>query len=134
MAGKTLIFGNGICTGHIAQQLTDRGREIIIATQNKSLDFKLSATLPGKKGKTAEVLTGARLVSCNKSTENFDLLFTGNGDKISKTAATIVLAEKEERKPNFSLYGVLPSTNVISLSELTRSLTSKQLPKKSFPR
>ena len=63
---------------------------------------------------------------------NFNLLFTHNGKKISKTAATIVLAEKEDRRPDFSLYGVLPSTNVISLSELTQSLTSNQLSKKKF--
>jgi len=132
LAGKTLIFGNGICAGHIAQQLAGRGFKIIVATQDKSLDFKLSATFPGKKGKTAEVLTGVKLVSCNKSAENFDLLFTGNGEKVSKTAATIVLAEKEERKPDFSLYGVLPSTNVISLSELTRSLSGNRIAKKKF--
>ena len=132
MAGKTLIFGNGICTRHIAQQLTDRGREIIIATQNKSLDFKLSAIFPGKKGSPAEVLTGVRLVSCNGSYGNFKLLFTDKGEKISRAVANIILAEKEERKPDFSLYGVLPSTNVISISDFTQSLTGNQLSKKKF--
>ncbi|MBT8351950.1 MAG: hypothetical protein KJO26_12065, partial [Deltaproteobacteria bacterium] len=133
MAGKTLIFGNGICAEYIAQQLTDRGTEIIIATQKKSLDFDLSSTFRGKKDKTAEMLTGVRLVSCNGVDGNFDLLFADNGKKISRTAETIILAEKEERKPDFALYGVLPSTNVISLSELTQTLTSG-IAKKKFSR
>ncbi|MBT8350628.1 MAG: hypothetical protein KJO26_05265, partial [Deltaproteobacteria bacterium] len=113
--------------------LTDRGTEIIIATQNKSLDFDLSSTFRGKKDKTAEVLTGVRLVSCNGFDGNFDLLFADNGKKISRTAETIILAEKEDRKPDFALYGVLPSTNVISLSELTQTLANG-IAKKNFSR
>ena len=71
MAGKTLILGSGICAGHIAQQLASRGVKIIIATQNKSLDFKLSSTFRGKKEKTAEVLAGVRLESCDGSRRQF---------------------------------------------------------------
>ncbi|MBW2249641.1 MAG: hydrogenase iron-sulfur subunit [Deltaproteobacteria bacterium] len=136
MAGKTLIFGNGTCARHIAQELTGRGIEVIVvtnwATQNKSLDFKVASTFRGKKEKTAEILTGARLVSCNGSAGNFSLLFAGNGEKISRTVATIIIAEKEDRKPDFSLYGIIPSPNVISLSELSQSLNSNQIVKKRF--
>jgi len=132
LAGKTLILGNGICAGHIAQQLANRGIESIIATQDKSLDFKPCSTFQGKKGKTAEVLTGARLVSCDGSYGNFNLSFSDNGEKISRTVATIILAEKEDRKPDFSLYGTIPSPNVISLSELAQSLNSNQIVKKRF--
>ncbi len=136
MVGKTLIFGNGTCARYIAQKLAGSGIEIIVvtnwATQNKSLDFKVSSTFRGKKGKTPEVLTGARLVSCNGSAGNFNLLFSDNGEKISRTVATIIIAEKEDRKPNFSLYGIIPSPNVISLSELAQSLNSNQIVKKRF--
>lgn len=132
MAGKTLIFGNGTCARHIAQQLTARGIEITIATQKKSPDFKLSSAFQGKKGKTAEVLTGANLVSCSGSAGNFNLLFNDNGKRISRTAATIIIAEKEARKSDFSLYSVTPSSNVISLSDLAQSLTNNQTAKKRF--
>ncbi len=131
MAGKTLIFGNGTCARHIAQELTGRGIEVIVvtnwATQNKSLDFKVASTFIGKKGKTPETLTGARLVSCNGSAGNFNLLFANNGKKISRTVATIIVAEEEDRKPDFSLYGIIPSPNVISLSGLFRSLNSNEI-------
>jgi heterodisulfide reductase subunit A-like polyferredoxin/coenzyme F420-reducing hydrogenase delta subunit len=132
LSGKTLIFGNGNCAEYIAQQLTDRGTKIIIATQKKSLDFNLSSTFREKKDKTAEVLTGVKLVSCNKSAGNFRLLFANKKENISRTAETIILAEKENRKPDFSLYGVLPSTNVIALSELTQTLASNGIAKKKF--
>jgi len=132
LAGKILIFGNGTCARHIAQQLTGRGIEIIIATQKKNHDFEVSSTFHGKKGKTAEVLTGVRLISCNGSYGNFNLLFNDNGDKISRTAATIIIAEKEDRKSDFSLYGISPSPNVISLSDLAQSLNSNQIVKKRF--
>ena len=136
MAGKTLIFGNGTCARHIAQQLTGRGIEVIVvtnwATQNKSLDFKVSSTFQGKKGKTPEVLTGARLVSCKGSAGNFSLLFADNGEKISRTVATIIVAEEEDRKPDFLLYGIIPSPNVISLSELAQSMNNNQIVKKRF--
>jgi len=131
LAGKTLIFGNGTCARHIAQQLTGRGIEVIVvtnwATQNKSLDFKVSSTFQGKRGKTPEVLTGARLVSCKGSAGNFSLLFADNGEKISRTVATIIVAEEEDRKPDFLLYGIIPSPNVISLSELAQSMNNNQI-------
>jgi len=112
LSNKTLIFGNGPCAHYIAEDLLTTGADIVIATTDKTCD--LSTTVGSG---SIEILAGTRLVSCRGSVGDFRLLADQNNKEIKRTVAGIIIAEEDQRKSNFSLYGLKPSSDVITLSQ-----------------
>lgn len=104
---KTFIIGSGQCARNIADELLARGREVIIFAKQD---------IPSV-GKT-EIFSGAELLSCGGKVGNFEILLSRNGERFSRTVSDIVIAEDAVKKANFSLYGLRPSSRVISLSRL----------------
>ena len=109
---KTLIFGNGPCAHHIAEDLLSTGTDVVIATTDKTFNFSTSEH-PG----SIEILTDIRLVSCRGTVGNFRIFAAQNNKYITKTVAGIIIAEEDQRKPNFSTYGLKKSSCVITLSQ-----------------
>jgi len=109
---KTLIFGNGPCAHHIAEDLLSTGTDVVIATTDKACDFSTSEH-PG----SIEILTDIRLVSCRGTVGNFRIFAAQNNKDITKTVAGIIIAEEDQRKPNFSTYGLKGSSCLITLSQ-----------------
>jgi coenzyme F420-reducing hydrogenase delta subunit/ferredoxin len=109
---KTLIFGNGPCAHYIAEDLLSTNADIVIATTDKTCD--LSTTVGSG---SIEILADTRLVSCRGAVGNFRLLADQNNKEIKRTVAGIIIAEEDQRKPNFSFYGLKASSNVITLSK-----------------
>ncbi len=113
---KILILGNGPCAHSIAEDILAKGDEIIIAVKENDADFP-------SLGEKAEILTGTTLLSCRGAVGNFNLTLIRNGERISRISANIIIAEEAVRKPNFSLYGLSPSSNIISLSRIRELLS-----------
>jgi len=109
---KTLIFGNGPCAHYIAEDLLTTDADIVIATTDKACDFS-----PSVDSGSAEILTDIRLVSCRGSVGNFRILAAQDNKDFTRTVAGVIIAEEDQRKPNFSLYGLKASPYVISLSQ-----------------
>ncbi|MBW2571347.1 MAG: hypothetical protein JRE61_02995 [Deltaproteobacteria bacterium] len=109
---KTLIFGNGPCAHYIAEDLLTTGADIVIATIDKACDFS-----PSVDSGSVEILTDTRLVSCRGSVGNFRILAAQDNKDITRTVAGIIIAEEDQRKPNFSLYGLKASPYIITLSQ-----------------
>ena len=109
---KTLIFGNGPGAHYIAEDLLTTGTDIVIATTDKTCDFSTSVD-----SGSVEILIDTRLVSCRGAVGDFRILADQNNKEIKRTVAGIIIAEEDQRKPNFSLYGLQASSDVINLSQ-----------------
>ena len=95
-----------------------KGIEISIAAKDKGANLSLPC-LSKKQRRRAEVLIETRMLSCRGSVGCFRVSMDRAGEIIYRTAANIIIAEEAESKPNFSLYNLFPSSNVISISEVS---------------
>jgi len=126
LTSRTLIIGSGPCAGNVASALLADGIEISIATQDKSED--LSIPLSGGKAEHKwEVLSGTRVLSCRGSAGNFIISMESAGEAIDRNAANVIIAEEDQRKPNFSLYNIEPAPGVISLSEVAEFISDAKV-------
>ena len=103
----------GLAPITIAEDLLTTGTEIVIATTDKACDFSIS-----DRPRVVEILTDTRLVSCRGTVGNFRIVAAQNNKHITITVAGIIIAEENQRKPNFSPYGLKASSNVITLSQV----------------
>jgi len=118
LTGRTSIFGSGFCARHVAKNLVSAGADIIVATRGGDEGFSSFISNEKTGGASVEVLTNTRLLSCNGAVGAYDLVLMKDGERISRAVSSVVIAEAEERKPNFSLYGLTPDPRVLSLSRL----------------
>ena len=121
MTAKTLIIGSGPCANNVATELLASGIEICIAAQAKSAQWSLPLS-GGKAEYQTEILSEASVLSCRGSVGNFIISMLSAGQVIQRTAANIIIAEENRRQPNLSLYNLVPSPSVLSLSEVTQLL------------
>ncbi len=128
MNNKTLIFGNGPCAHCIAENLLAAGKDLVIATPDKTLHFSLSVD-----SGSVEILTDTRLVSCRGSAGNFRILAAQNNQEIARRVAGVIIAEEDQRKSNFSQYGLKASSNVIPLFRMTELLLDASRDPGIFP-
>ena len=117
MENKTLILGNGPCAAAVAENLLTAGTKIVIATK----DDTCCLDRPSDSG-ALQILTETRLISCKGSVGNFTIEAIQNNKPITIDADRIVIAEKDQRTSNFSVYGLKASSNVITLSQLKEVL------------
>jgi len=118
-------LGDGPCARHIAQELLSTGTEIIIAAGDKAYDFHASVDHG-----SIEILTGAKLLSCKGSVGDFRLVAACGDKKIKRTVANIIIAEENQKEPNFGSYGLVPSPEVASLSKVVGMLRDSSPEKK----
>ncbi|MBW1851363.1 MAG: hydrogenase iron-sulfur subunit [Deltaproteobacteria bacterium] len=123
MQKRTLIIGSGPCAQNIAEDLLEKNVEIIIAAKDKKPVLILSTH---KKQRSPEILTQTRVLECRGSVGNFTVFMEQHGQKIERNAANIVIAEEDRRESNFPLYGLSPSSRIISLSRIRGLLNSPQ--------
>jgi coenzyme F420-reducing hydrogenase delta subunit/ferredoxin len=110
---KIWIFGNGSCARHLAKEFLSSGADVILATSDNTA--VVSSTMDSA---TLEILTNTNLLSCQGVVGNFRLTAVCNGEKIIRGVSEIIIAEEDQRKPNFSLYGLKEADNVISQSHM----------------
>jgi quinone-modifying oxidoreductase subunit QmoB len=130
---KTLILGCSRDARQIAEELLETDGEVIVGIPDGAGDAGLFDDLnTGGKADNLEVLPVTGSISCSGSVGRFSLIFTGNGKPVTRTVSSIIIADNVTRKPNFSLYGVVASNSVISLSQACKSTESGSGPAKEI--
>ena len=117
MENKTLILGNGPCAVAVTENLLSAGIAIVIATKDNTCGFDGSADSGALK-----ILTETRLISCKGSLGVFKVRAIQNHKPVTIDAGRIIIAEEDQRRPNFSLYGLKESSNIITLSRIKNIL------------
>ena len=134
MDAKTLILGYGRDAREIAEELLETEGDVILATPGNTGDTGLFDGLNiAREAGRLEVLSVAGSITCRGSVGRFNVTFAGNGEPFARTVSSIVIADDVERNPNFSLYGVAPSHDVVSLSHLNESIKSGSDSAKNIP-
>jgi len=130
---KTLILGCSRDAREIAEELLEKDGDVIVAIPGGIGDAGLFDGLNAvsKRGKL-EILPVTGSFSCSGSVGRFSLTFTGNGEPVTRTVSSIIVADEVERKPNFSLYGVAASSGVVSLSQVYEFIESGSGPAKKI--
>lgn len=128
---RILVIGNGSCACYTAMELLESGNEVILAAKDGSPPPELYDA-----GKIAAdcILTDTRILSCRGCEGDFTVLMERGGKKASNKFSGIVIAEENEKKPNYEAYGLKPSPGILPLSFLAgKSIMSnsaiKKLPK-----
>ena len=118
MGAKTLILGYSRDARQIAEELLEKDGDVIVAIPGTAGHAGLFDDLntASKTGKL-ELLPVTGFSSCSGSVGRFSLTFTGIDTSVTRTVASIIIADEVERKPNFALYGVGQSSAVVSLSQ-----------------
>ncbi len=129
MDNKTLILGNGPCAVAVAENLLTTGKKIVIATTDDTIGLDEFTD-----SETVQILTETRLISCKGSVGNFTIEAIQNNKPIAIDAGCIVIAEKDQRTSNLSLYGLKASSNVITLSQLKEVLNDSSREKSVLTR
>ncbi|MFO7557784.1 MAG: hydrogenase iron-sulfur subunit [Desulfobacterales bacterium] len=117
MTGKVLITGDGDCAGNAAREFSESGIETIVAAGSKRFGQNVDCCREGAA--PVEIYQGAEILTCTGCVNHFHVSMKVNGDQISTDVAAIVITEAYDRKSNFDLYGLKPSSTVISLSALS---------------
>jgi len=129
---KTLILGCSRDAREIAAELLEKDGEVIVAIPGANSDAGLFDDLNPAKTEKIEILPITGSFSCRGSVGQFSLTFTGNGNPVTRTVSSIVIADEVERKPNFSLYGVAASSSVVSFSQVHEFIESGSGPEKKI--
>ena len=119
MNHQTLILGNGLCAVAAAESLLAAGEKIIIATKDDTCNFDGTAD-----NGTLQILTQMRCLSCKGSVGNFRIHGIQNDRPVTVDVGHIIIAEEDQKTPNFSLYGLNASSNVMTLSQMKTLLKS----------
>lgn len=120
---RALIIGSGSCARKTAEDLIRKKIEIIVAAKDEAPDISFPKH---DKNDSAEILPFTRLIQCTGSVGNFTVFMDQRGQGVIRSVSAIVVAEEDRREPNFSLYGLTPTSRVLSLSQLQAILSSSQ--------
>ena len=110
-----MIFGSGACAQKIAANLYDHGIHAWLAAREGSLP-------KAGRGDRLHWLTGVELSHCRGFAKNFDLKLKRGNLYFDQHVPAIVLAEDDNRSPNYALYGLEPNPRVLSISSLEEKL------------
>jgi coenzyme F420-reducing hydrogenase delta subunit/NAD-dependent dihydropyrimidine dehydrogenase PreA subunit len=113
------VFGNTACAWGIAARLRQAGLAVTLASAGETCDPR-EAGRPEQGPPPIEVLSGVRLDACRGGPGHFDLIFSGRKTAERLTAAALVIAAADERRPNFECYALKEGPTVLSLSGLLR--------------
>ncbi len=124
MDAKTLILGHSREAREIAEKLLEKDGEVIVAIPGAPGEAGLFDNLNPAQAERIEILPVTGSFSCSGSVGRFSLTFTANGQPVTRTASSIVLADEGVQTPNFRLYGVGESSSVMSLSQARNFIES----------
>jgi coenzyme F420-reducing hydrogenase delta subunit/NAD-dependent dihydropyrimidine dehydrogenase PreA subunit len=115
---RICVFGSTACAWEIAGRLRQANLAVTLAAAAEACDPR-----PGDRwaaeGAAIETVSGVRLESCSGGPGRFELAFAGGASRSRLTAAALVVAEADERRPNFAPYGLERGPAVLALSDLT---------------
>lgn len=123
MTAETIcIMGDNSIARSLAAKLVGAGKRVVMAA---GLTLQNQAPFPDITGEpgSLETLFGVRLAGCSGGPGKFELVFENSTGPIRRTVAAVVVAESEERRANFALYGLKPSLQVAAISELPTNVS-----------
>jgi len=132
LTNRTLIIGNSYCALTAAKDLCNHGIDVILTVRNGECDIPMLSDSENKRRASIEVLLKTELVSCTGTVGNFEIVLNRNGEKVTRTAASMIIAEDHVSKSNFSSYDLKPSSGVLSLSEVADHLNNSTDTKEIF--
>ena len=112
---EVMIFGSGACARKIAANLYDQGINACLAARE---DSPPSAG----HGEKMHWLTHIQLGTCHGFAKRFELKLTQKGSLLHRNVPAIVLAEDDDRSPNYEPYGLTPDPRVLSISSLEEKM------------
>jgi coenzyme F420-reducing hydrogenase delta subunit/Pyruvate/2-oxoacid:ferredoxin oxidoreductase delta subunit len=122
LSGKTLLIGSGECARRIAEAILTRDPDLIIATAGESLGWSTSSTAKNRAGEWGQVYTNTKIHSCKGTVGDFKVTLECDGAKRIAAVDQIIIAENEQRIPDFSSYGLTRTDKVVALSQLEKQL------------
>ncbi|MFZ1985698.1 MAG: hydrogenase iron-sulfur subunit [Desulfatitalea sp.] len=122
---NTLIFGSGDCARQVAGHLTAQGYAVAMV----GADGRSDALAPSADAtKPITLWEGARLIDCRGQAGAFQLTFDHGGRRIAHQVGCIVVAEQENRSPNFEAYGLQASDRVLPISAAETAMAREGFP------
>jgi quinone-modifying oxidoreductase, subunit QmoB len=112
------VFGNTACAWEIAARLRQAGLAVTLAAPGEACAPPAGPRPSGAP--PIKTLPAVRLDACRGGPGHFDLIFSGGKTTQRITAAALVVAEADERRPNFAPYQLERGPAVLSLSDLNR--------------
>ena len=112
---EVMIFGSGTCAQKVAANLYDHGIKAWLAAREEASP----ATGHGDK---MHWWTGVELTTCHGFAGNFDLRLIQKGSFLHQHVPAIVLAEDDDRSPNYAPYGLEPTLRVLSITSLEEKM------------
>jgi coenzyme F420-reducing hydrogenase delta subunit/Pyruvate/2-oxoacid:ferredoxin oxidoreductase delta subunit len=112
---EVIVFGSGTCAQKIASNLYDHGIQAWIASREGTpCDAGLSDKM--------HWFTGVELTACRGFAKHFKLMLTQEGSLFQQQVPAIVLAEDDDRSPNYASYGLKANPRVLSISSLEEKI------------
>ena len=108
---EVMIFGGGACAQKIAANLADHGIEAWLAASEEA---------PPAAGHHDGIhwLTGTELSTCRGFAGNFELKLKRGNALFRQLVSAIVVAEDDQRTPNYKPYGLPPHSRVMTITSL----------------
>lgn len=112
---EVLVFGSGACAERIGANLSQNGVKVWLVPPNGHQD-------PGSVLDSGfETLPNVQFFQCRGFAGQFDVVLKQNGQTLMKRPAAIVVAQEGEYIPNYDTYGLTPSQQVCTLSQLEQA-------------
>ncbi len=121
-----VIFGDGQTAGNIARELLEKGLSVLMASSGRHENNPLlcDGGLPPQD--SLMILYKASCLSCHRSAGTFHFLLAHEKGVHTQDAAAVVVAQEAIREPNYSRYGLVHSSRVISLSGLEGMMAAER--------
>lgn len=120
-AFRICVLGNNACAWEIADRLNSAGLQVILAATDEAEDPRPHNGRCSSAGARVETLSAVRLQACGGQPGRYDLVFEGRCGAVHRTAAAVVLAEADERRPNYAVYDLKAANGIVPLSGLLAS-------------
>ena len=122
MTGKTLLIGSGACARRIAENISSRETDLIVASPGNGFGLSATSATLDRVEERFELYARTKVESCQGVAGDFRVVFESDGQKRIAAVDKIILAEEEQRIPYFSAYGLTPTDNIWALSQLENRL------------
>jgi len=109
-----LVLGDGPCAAGIAEALVQWGKTVTVAASCRADEWATQSD--AEKGPA--VLCNTRVAACHGQMGSFHITLVTGDHQLRQCFDGIIIAPETIRRPNYGLYGLMPSESVLCLSQL----------------
>ena len=118
MEKTALIVGSGTCAQRIAKSLILQGIDVILTSEDQTIELGAPSDAIDQHPGSLEVLTATEVLACQGFIGNFQIWLRRSETTIHRNAAIVIIAVDYHLKPNHALYNLKPGDFVYPLSRL----------------